>query len=370
MKKKLKLKTSLRVITKNMNISLCMIVKNEEKILDNCLKSIENYVDETIIVDTGSIDKTKEIASMYTKKIYDFTWCDDFSAARNFSISKAKNDWILVLDADEVLKSFNETSLEKFMKVYKKGIGRIKIINKTIEKNGDENEIIHYVGRVFNKKYYEYTGIIHEQLKGNEDIEQKFIDLDIQIEHIGYLSEVLVEKDKLQRNINIIKKAIKSNPKDSYMFYQLGKSYYLEKNYCEAIKSFEESLNIGEKENYEYIEDLIETYGYALLNSQQYSKAMNILDYNDLYESFPDYNFLAGLIYMNNGMFKEAIASYEKCTKSSRKPKSLGVDSYKAYYNIGIIYECLGLGDQAKHYYKKCGDYRPAIERLNSLLNK
>ena len=75
-------------------ISLCMIVKNEERVLNRCLKSIADLMDEIIIVDTGSTDQTKEIARKYTENIYDFEWKDDFSAARNFAFSKATKDYI------------------------------------------------------------------------------------------------------------------------------------------------------------------------------------------------------------------------------------------------------------------------------------
>jgi glycosyltransferase involved in cell wall biosynthesis len=87
-----------------MKISLAMIVKNEEEYLDACLKSASDYVDEIIIVDTGSTDKTKKIAAKYGAKIYDFEWCDDFAAARNFSFSKATGDMVLWLDADDILE--------------------------------------------------------------------------------------------------------------------------------------------------------------------------------------------------------------------------------------------------------------------------
>ena len=88
-------------------ISLCMIVKNEEAVLDRCLSSIADLMDEIIVVDTGSTDDTKEIAAKYTDKIYDFPWNDDFSAARNFSFSKATMDYIYTADADEVLDVAN-----------------------------------------------------------------------------------------------------------------------------------------------------------------------------------------------------------------------------------------------------------------------
>src|SRR3989338_7273874 len=85
-------------------ISLCMIVKNEDKFLEQCINSVKNIADEIIIVDTGSTDKTKGIAKKFGAKIIDFKWDDDFSAARNESIKHATKDWILVLDADEIME--------------------------------------------------------------------------------------------------------------------------------------------------------------------------------------------------------------------------------------------------------------------------
>ena len=84
-------------------ISLCMIVRNEEAVLARCLESVKDIVDEIIIVDTGSTDKTKQIASLYTDKIFDFIWIDHFSAARNYSFSKAVMDYCMWMDADDVL---------------------------------------------------------------------------------------------------------------------------------------------------------------------------------------------------------------------------------------------------------------------------
>ena len=92
-----------------MEISLCMIVKNEESVLGNCLSSVCDLVDEIIIVDTGSTDATREIASRYTDKIFLFEWVDDFSAARNYSFSRASKDYCMWLDADDIITEENRT---------------------------------------------------------------------------------------------------------------------------------------------------------------------------------------------------------------------------------------------------------------------
>ena len=95
-------------------ISLCMIVKNESAVLARCLDSIADLMDEIIIVDTGSTDNTKEIAAQYTSRIYDFKWTSDFSAARNFSFSKATMEYIYTADADEILDDANR---ERFLRL-------------------------------------------------------------------------------------------------------------------------------------------------------------------------------------------------------------------------------------------------------------
>lgn len=106
-------------------ISLCMIVKNEEKVLDRCLSTVADLVDEIIIVDTGSTDTTKAKATRYTDKIYDFQWIDDFSAARNFAFSKATMDYVYTADADEVL---DEENRERFRLLKENLLPEIEIV--------------------------------------------------------------------------------------------------------------------------------------------------------------------------------------------------------------------------------------------------
>lgn len=84
-------------------LSVCMIVKNEEEVLSRCLASAVQFSDEVVVVDTGSVDKTKEIARQYTEKVYDFAWQDDFAQARNFAFSKGTCDYLMWLDADDVV---------------------------------------------------------------------------------------------------------------------------------------------------------------------------------------------------------------------------------------------------------------------------
>ena len=96
-------------------LSVCIIVKNEEENLKKCLLALLAFPFEIVVVDTGSADRTVEVAKRYTEQVYDFAWCDDFAAAKNFAIQKASNDLVLVLDSDEYIEPLSEKDLYAFL---------------------------------------------------------------------------------------------------------------------------------------------------------------------------------------------------------------------------------------------------------------
>ena len=122
-----------------MNLSICIITKNEEQNIDRCLKALAPYGLETIVVDTGSTDRTKQIAARYTDRLYDFPWCDDFSAAKNFAIEKASHSYVLVLDSDEFVEQLDLSALEKQIAAHPGAVGRIRRRN-VFHRNGEEQE--------------------------------------------------------------------------------------------------------------------------------------------------------------------------------------------------------------------------------------
>lgn len=128
-----------------LTFSLCMIVKNEEKVLARCLDSICDLMDEIIIVDTGSKDRTKEIASRYTELVYDFAWTGDFSQARNFSFSKATGDYIYAADADEVI---DEENRKKFRALKESLLPGVEIVQ------------MYYGNQLFQRTVYKYESIV------------------------------------------------------------------------------------------------------------------------------------------------------------------------------------------------------------------
>jgi hypothetical protein len=339
-----------------------MIVKNEEHNLTRCLSNIKDKVDEIIIVDTGSTDNTKEIANKYTDKIFDFKWCDDFAKAKNFSISMAENDWVLILDADEVVNYFNKQTVNKFISTNEK-VGRIERIDTFEDANG-KRRLFQRINRLFNRKHFKYEGIIHEQVVAIAGEDYDTVDIEISADHVGYENEVLSRTNKINRNKELLLRAIAAKSNDPYLYYQLGKTFFIEKDYVKAEVNFGTAVRLGIHTKYEYVQDLIESYGYALVNSGKYKEAMELKKYEDTYKDKPDFNFVMGIIYMNNAMFQEAVTKFLAC-QNNKKGKIEGVNSYLANYNIGVIYECLNKYKEAVHYYKKCGNYELALKRLS-----
>ena len=138
-----------------MDLSVCIITKNEERALRQCLEKLKEYEFELVVVDTGSTDGTVSMASEYTKAIYEFPWCDDFAKAKNFAIDKASNEYILCIDSDELIQEINVLELENLCRLYPNAVGRICIRNKLFQ-GGREIENIEKVSRFFSKKYYRF----------------------------------------------------------------------------------------------------------------------------------------------------------------------------------------------------------------------
>ncbi|MGG7176589.1 glycosyltransferase [Clostridium paraputrificum] len=345
-------------------ISICMIVKNEGEILRRSLDELSKHNYEIIIVDTGSTDDTKKVALEYTKNIFDYSWDNNFSNARNFSISKATNSIVLIIDADEVVIDLDKKVLEKTILENADKVGRILIRNEYV-RNGKKQAYTGYINRLFNKELFEYEGNIHEQVVSRNKKPYKTFELPIKINHYGYSDKEIDRKNKTKRNIEMLRGELEKRY-DPYLLYQLGKSFYTEGNYMEAEINFKEALKFDLNNNLEYVEDLIESYGYTLINQAKYRESSEILKVYEYFKESADFIFLIGLIYMNNGYFFEAIREFENA-KLLKRNKMDGVNSYLANYNIAVINECLGNFKEALLYYDLCGDYENAIERRERL---
>lgn len=381
-------------------ISVCIITKNEQENIERCLKSLMPYEMEIIVVDTGSTDNTKDIVQRYTDKVFDFEWCDDFAAAKNFAISKTSNDYIIMLDSDEYIDKFEESELIRTIGNNSDKAGRIQIKN-VFKKTDPCKESREWVSRIFNKKSYHYEGRIHEQIVRYDGKEYDTFQAPVTIIHTGYDLTEKEKKAKAKRNISLLEKELdrliklfcKNNrlniceidcielvdhifendsalslilQKDEYLpyiLYQLGKGYYMAMDYPRACDCFSCALSFDLNPKLEYVTDAVETYGYALVNADRADEALMFENIYNEFGNTADFQFLMGIIYMNNERFDDAVSEFLKATKH-KECRNVGSNSYLAYYNIGVIYECLGDVDKAISYYRRCGNYKQAKDRL------
>ncbi|MDE5907478.1 MAG: glycosyltransferase [Lachnospiraceae bacterium] len=346
-------------------ISVCMIAKNEEPNVHKCLTPLKKLGFELIIADTGSTDHTRDLISQYTDHLYHFEWTNDFSAARNFSISKASNDWILVIDFDEYLKEANLPSLISFIGSHQKEIGTITRHNPCSLLSGQASIMTEQVARLFNKNYNSYRGIIHEQVLPLDDSSPVYCPVDLSFHHHGYENEDCLTA-KARRNLELLLLSLKAAPNDPYLLFQTGKCYQILKDYPAACQYFDAGLSCDLDPALTYVQEMIESYGYCLLEQKEYEAALSLVNVYEIFSSQSDFVFLMGLIYMNNALFDQAVCEFQKAA-SMKNGKTAGINSYMPNYNIGVIYECTGNKENAVKFYAKCGNYAPAKHRLSLL---
>mgnify|MGYP002702068033 FL=1 len=361
-------------------VSVCIIAKNEEAHIEECCKRLQHYGFEIVLVDTGSKDRTVELARRYTDRIFSFDWCDDFSAAKNYALSKASHDWILSLDCDEYIESIDTKALLKCMERHPASAGRILIRNRFTENGQTAFEQVR-VSRFVNRRYYHFEGAVHEQLVPR--VGEKVCDTDtagagaarplkyvypapVTVLHVGYdgSEEEILEKSR--RNITLLEKELQEQGADPYLYFQLGQSYRRLHDYEKAAQYFDSGLAMDVDPALDYVQTMVESYGYTLLDLKRNQDALNLLGVYEEFSGRADFVFLMGLIYMNNGLFDQAVAEFQKATTMEEFAVE-GVNSYKADYNIGVIYECAGFPEEARKAYRRCGAYAAAKARLELL---
>lgn len=229
---------------KQHQISLCMIVRNEEEFLPGCLDSVKGVVDEIIIVDTGSTDRTVEIARRCGAKVYHYEWNDDFAAARNESLEHATCGWILVLDADERL----DPAAGEALKAVARGSSPDTVYAaRIINRSGSGNETEHYFPRFFpNNAGIRYEGLIHER-PASQTVESFSASRlphrlkGFTVVHHGYQQDVVQGRDKMRRNIALLERILEAQD-NLYYRYKLGSMLLSAGRVSEAVSQIERVL--------------------------------------------------------------------------------------------------------------------------------
>ena len=348
-------------------ISVCMIAKNEEKNIENCLKPLRKFDWEIIVVDTGSTDRTAEIASRYADKILNYVWTNDFSTARNYSIEQATHDFILVIDCDETLMEIDIEAILTLIREHPRHIGLLSRHNH-YELNGTDSVYVDLVERLFSRKYYHYSGIIHEQVVPKESSMQKTetYSIPLTLDHCGYNGSEEELLKKAQRNIELLQIDLKHHPDNPYTYFQLGQSYNMIHDDENACHYYGKGLSYNVDPSAEYVQMMVIGYGYALLHLQRHEEALGLLGVYDAFDSSADFVTLMGLIYLRNGQYMKALLEFLKAT-TFETAHVTGANTFIPSYNIGLINEMMGEKEMALVHYRKCGDFPMALEKIKEL---
>ncbi|WP_310604311.1 glycosyltransferase [Anaerosporobacter sp.] len=333
-------------------ISLCLIVKDEAARLDNCLKSVAEAVDEIIIVDTGSTDETKEIAKRYTEHVYDFAWCDDFSAARNESFRYATKDYILWLDADDILKPEDCEKLQELKMIIPEHTDVVYFIyNYAFDNNGNPTLTFKRERLVKRSANPRWVGFIHEYI----EIQGNTLESDIVVTHTR-------EHGNADRNLNIYKKKMEEgvwfSSRDQYYY---GKELYYHGMFDECIEALEKFIALSG-----WIEDELDANNRladCYLWKKDYSKARQCI-YRNFDKAIPRAESLFRLAktYQAERRYAEAIYWYELIYNTSKPMDTMGFlfDEYwtwmprielcVCYYYTGNVAKAIEQNDLAAVY--------------------
>ncbi len=227
-----------------MNISVCMICRDEEEHIERCLNSVFGVADEIIIADTGSKDSSAGIARNLGARVFDFPWDDDFAAARNASLEPATGDWIFVIDADEELPGTEAAKLRAFLEHADHAAYTVRIRSKV---GGGESAfyVTNTHTRLFrNRLGITYAGRIHEDIRESVEAAGETIGAsNVELVHHGYTEDAYSRKSKADRNIKLLEKMRGENPADGHVAFYLGEAFSLKNDWEKAIRHYREALS-------------------------------------------------------------------------------------------------------------------------------
>lgn len=348
-----------------MPISVCIIAKNEEKYIEECLKKLQPYGFEIVVTDTGSTDRTREIAEKYADKVIDFEWINDFSAAKNFCASQASNNWVLSLDCDEYMESVDLRILRVQMQQKPKEVGVIRMKNIQLRENDELGYSVDDLPRLYNRNFYHYEQPIHEQLvsiKDNTDELQGFL-MPMEVIHHGYAisGEEMVKKQ--ERNLEILYEAIRKEPDNPYFYFQAGCSLQVLKRFEEAAQMYEKGIFLNPNPARAYVVEMVMSLANVYVEMGRSEEALQLMDQNAATFPTANYCFNHANILLENDQPLKAVVHYLKATMM-KDSNMLGERLLTCYERIIAIYQRTGNDDMAKMFEQKYLECRAERERI------
>jgi tetratricopeptide (TPR) repeat protein len=331
-----------------------MIVRNEAATITKCLASVRPWVDRMLVLDTGSVDGTQQIAQRAGARVEHFQWCDDFSAARNVSLELAAADWHVVLDADETLAHGGAT-LALLRNMRPDFVGNVRQDNH-FEQAGAKGFASSWIPRIL-PAGVRYQGRIHEQPVHGLELRR----LDVHLDHSGYTPAALSTKDG--RNAALLERSLQDTPKDGYLLYQLAKEHSVYQRYAQALEYFA-SADQWLAPDLAITHDLLLRWLFALKKCGRHEEAIHLAQERMArWELSPDYWFTLGDLLLDwaceqpqrhQELMPMIEASWLRCLEIGERPdlegSVQGRGSYLAAANLAVVYDGLGRSDEARKY--------------------
>ncbi|NMI04158.1 glycosyltransferase [Paenibacillus sp. SZ31] len=327
-------------------ISLCLIVKDEEELLPHCLSSVQGAVDEVIVVDTGSSDRSAEIAQQYGAVVVGFEWCDDFAAARNAGLERASGDWILFLDADEALDRAAREQIRSWTTV--SGCDGLFLNIHNYTGTGQQGVTVNPVLRLFrNAPEHRFEGRIHEQIAAaicRRNPEAAFHVTDMIIHHYGYQTAIVERKDKVNRNVRLLQQAVEEEPDQPFHHYNLGVEYLRVGEAERALETFGVARMGIDPAVTSYAHLLFKYEVRCLQHLNRWQEALDRID--AALELFPEYTDLMhhrGVCADELGDADRAECSLREAVRMGPPPPIYhteeGIGTYQTWYTLGRLLE-------------------------------
>jgi glycosyltransferase involved in cell wall biosynthesis len=365
-------------------ISLCMIVKNEETCIERCLASVSPFVDEMIVVDTGSTDQTVSLCRAAGARVYPFEWNHNFAEARNYSLDQANSDWILWMDADEVLEVSAADHWKERLEAETAPLLNVRLINY-IGETPDPNETYHIAHtRLFrNRMGLRFKYPIHETLNVeevliNENVLGSINQFEgLTVHHYGYLQGYITAKQKNERNLNLLLQELNQENSNPWTEYHLASEYYRMHQYEQTYEYVNLSIARFLK-NGQLPPSLLYKLKYACLIAVDSIEGIpTAIDKAiQLYPDYIDLYFFKGVALFKSKQYTSALDLFEECILMGEDNIThltlRGSGSFHALFYKGKCLEQMGEPEQAADAYRAAlslfPNYTHAQEAL-SLLN-
>ena len=383
-------------------LSVVMIVKDEERYLEECLNSVKDAADEIVVVDTGSKDRTVEIAKSFGAKVVFHEWTDDFSAARNVSLDHATGDWALWIDADERLAPNQAGLLRTLIEDAEPNVGGYMVnIRNYMQMRADPEVCWHRACRLFRiLPSVRFTGRVHEQnMRALQAAGYVCAMSQLVLDHMGYASEVMTERNKHDRFIRMLRREVEENQDPAYRtfhLFNLANAYYTAGDLNAAIAWFEKADENPDPTE-EYTAMLYVEWATALYATGRAEDALRVCDRAEsLGIQHPAIEFARGHAYLHREQYALAEEAFTKAIERGKTglfahTGDTGAYGYKAWYGLALaatgrdryaeaIAHCRRALSEMEdfhdaryllaHCLRKEGNVREAIEELKRVVAK